>query len=126
MFTGILPSGKRSLLSTVKQAWFDQWSTPMAALKNLPRVGGPKGRQPDTINGRIMLSLGGTGFMAPFSLLEKQINIAKGHLFAFHQPVDIEDIKDLALAFVREDTRSAADDLLTSIRNVSLLPRTYC
>jgi chitinase len=119
MFTGILPSGKRSLLSTVKQAWFDQWSTKMVALRNLPPIGGPNGRSPDTINGRIMLSLGGTGFLEPFSLLEKQINIAKGHLFAKHQPIDLSDVTDLALAFVREDTRSAADKLLSPIRNVS-------
>ena len=64
---------------------------------------------------------GTDGFLAPFSLLQKDINIAKGHLFKGNAPVSIAVIKKLAEAFVKADTRQAADKLMSTIKKVRAL-----
>ncbi|KAI7201665.1 glycoside hydrolase family 18 protein [Hortaea werneckii] len=103
MFTGFLPTGKRAQLATIGQSFFDRWNTVNPLLKKLPRIGSNAGPKPDTINGRIMTCLGAYGFRQPFTLLEKGVNIAKGHLMLGHDPVDMEKIRQKATALVRKD-----------------------
>jgi hypothetical protein len=66
-----------------------------------------------------MYSLGGTGWLEPFLLLDKAVNMAKGKLFMGNMPVREKVIQDLTTKFIRADTRAAANKLLTIHRNVS-------
>ena len=121
MFTGILPSGNRARLATIGQSFFDKWNTPNSALGALTRIGGPYGPKPDTINGRVMSCLGANGYRAPFSLLQKSVNIAKGKVFSLKSsPVSLTIIQNLAEDAMKLDTKEAADKLLSSIRTVRL------
>jgi hypothetical protein len=119
MYTGVLPSGKRAKLTKIGQQLFDKWHIRNPALAALPAIGSSAGPTPDTINDRIMYSLGGTGWLEPFLLLEEAVNMAKGKLFMGNMPVREKVIQDLTTKFIRADTRAAADKLLTVHRKVS-------
>ncbi|KAK3369407.1 hypothetical protein B0T24DRAFT_580387 [Lasiosphaeria ovina] len=87
------------------------------ALKAFTRIGGQYGPQPDTINGRVMTALGANGYRAPFSLLQKSVNIAKGKVFSLNaSPVSLTIIQNLAENAMKLDTKEAADKLLSAIR----------
>lgn len=103
----------------VGQGFFDRWNVHIAALGAYAAIGGPNGPKPDTINDRVMHCLGSTFFRRPFSLLEKQVNIAKGNLFAFKNPVGLDAIKKAAKLAVSVDTKAATDKMLSLIRVVS-------
>jgi hypothetical protein len=122
MFTGILPSGNRARLATIGQSFFDRWNTVNTALGNFPRIGSPYGPSPNTINGRVMTSLGANSYRAAFSLLQKSVNIAKGKVFSLKAaPVSLTIVQNLAEDAMKLDTQEAADKLLSSIRTVSSL-----
>lgn len=120
MFSSYLPTGKRAQLVPIGQSSFDRWNVVNPLLKKLPRIGSNKGPKPETINGRILTCLGAYGFRQPFNLLEKGVNIAKGHLMQGHDPVEMGKIREKATALVRTDTPQAADELLSTIKIVSL------
>lgn len=65
-----------------------------------------------------MTALGANGYRAPFSLLQKSVNIAKGKLFGLHAPVSLTVIQNFAEDAMKLDTKEAADKLLSSIRTV--------
>ena len=120
MFTGILPSGNRARLATIGQSFFNRWNTVNSALGARPRIGSQYGPQPNTINGRIMSTLGANGYREPFSLLQKSVNIAKGKIFSLRAaPVSLTIVQNLAEDAMKLDTTAAADKLLSSIRTVS-------
>lgn len=122
MFTGILPSGNRVRLATIGQSFFDRWNTANTALGSFPRIGSQYGPRPNTINGRVMASLGASGYREPFSLLQKSVNIAKGKVFSLKSsPVSLTIVKNFAEDAMKLDTQEAADKLLSSIRTVSSL-----
>ncbi len=122
IFTAILPSGNRARLATIGQSFFDKWNTPNGALANFPRIGSQYGPRPDTINGRVMSALGANGYRAPFSLLQKSVNIAKGKIFSLKSaPVSLTLIQNFAEDAMKLDTKEAADKLLSAIRTVSTL-----
>ncbi|KAL9618371.1 MAG: hypothetical protein Q9160_006879 [Pyrenula sp. 1 TL-2023] len=118
MFTGDLPSGSRACLATVGQSFFDVWNAPNSALGAFPHIGSPFGPRPSTINGRVMAALGAYGYLEPFSLLQKSVNVAKGNLFGLKMPVDLNIIDQLVAEVMRLDTKEAADKLLSTIRTV--------
>lgn len=119
MFTGKLPTKKPAQLPTIKQSFFDQWSVPNTALKDLPGIDSDLKLKLETINDRIMACLGTDRFLKPFSLLERQVNVAKGHLFKGNHPVALTKITGLVNDFIKADTRKAADDLLSVHKSVS-------
>ena len=119
MFNGKLPSGHTPGIVAVSQRFFDRWNVHIAALGAYAAIGGSRGPKPDTINDRVMHCLGSTLFRRPFSLLEKQVNGAKGKLFAFKNPVGLGLIKKRAETVVRVDTKASVDTVLSLIRVVS-------
>lgn len=66
-----------------------------------------------------MACLGAEKFLQPFSLLDKQVNRAKGALFRGINLVAVARVTAAVEAFVRTDARREADALLSLVRNVS-------
>ncbi|KAK7915206.1 glycoside hydrolase superfamily [Apiospora marii] len=116
MFTGVLPTGKRARLQKISQSFFDKWNTPNKVLGAFPGIGSRTGPQPNTINGRVMTALGANGWREPFVLLQKSVNIAKGHVFKEESAVAHDKIEMFARRAMKLDTEKAADELLSLFR----------
>ncbi len=69
-----------------------------------------------------MNCLDSNGYQAPFSLLQKLVNIAKGKVFSLKAaPISLTIVQNLAEDAMKLDTQEAEDKLLPSIRTVSSL-----
>ena len=91
-----------------------QYENPLLAA--LPRIGGPDGISPSTINDRIMECFGSTFWPEPLLPTDAAINAAKGRLIGFQAATGVAAITRLAKAAVLADTPAAADLLLQAIR----------
>jgi len=91
-----------------------QYDNPLLAA--LPRIGGPDGISPSTVNDRIMECFGSTFWPEPLLPTDAAINAAKGRLMGFQAATGVDTIITLAKAAVLADDQATSDLLLQAIR----------
>ncbi|KAL4958978.1 uncharacterized protein BDV14DRAFT_194146 [Aspergillus stella-maris] len=97
--TGILPSGQTSqFLAIDSDTIGDVLHDVNEALAERPPIqvdqtGDPVGLQPDTPNDRLFEALGSNKYPYPFSLLERQVNAAKGRLMGGRAPTSLKKVR---------------------------------
>lgn len=93
---------------------------PLHQLNNAPPVGSPEGAQPITANDRLMEAFGSDGWPQPLMPTDQQINGPKGNLMNLQAPIGLDVIAGLATRAAASGNQQDTDDLLQSVRIVSL------
>ncbi|KAI7261488.1 glycoside hydrolase family 18 protein, partial [Hortaea werneckii] len=114
---GTLRGKAQNIVPAIGAQFFEiYWNYNNPLLSTLPRIGGPDGISPSTINDRIMECFGSNFWPEPLLPTEASINAAKGRLMNFQAATGIDTIMELAKAAVLADTPAAADKLLQAVR----------
>ncbi|KAL4943096.1 hypothetical protein BDV06DRAFT_211304 [Aspergillus oleicola] len=122
--SGILPSGDTSAFTPINTATLNNvLHAENEALAERPPVqidptGLPVGIQPETANDRLFEALGSNNYPYPFSLLEKQINGAKGRLMGGSAPTALKKVRARSNAALKSGENEDINLMLQEVRVV--------
>ncbi|KAL4913634.1 hypothetical protein BDW62DRAFT_214104 [Aspergillus aurantiobrunneus] len=104
--TRILPSGATSQFTAIDRD----------TLRSINPDGVPVGIQPDTQNDRLFEALGSNNYPYPFSLVEKQINGAKGRLMGGKAPTAVTTVRKHSTKALKSRKDEDINTMLQDVR----------